>query len=158
MSGAWNPVGGAAAPPTPARSAARTAARGRDDQAGVLSLEAVWVLPALALLVVGLLSAVGLVRDVLLLHEAARAGARTAAVTTGERPVVTAARQAAPELDLVVTVQPVDRRDGDLARVEVHASRVIGPVRHPLRARAVARVEPAVGGGVRVDLSGPGGP
>ncbi len=148
MSRAGNPVGGADASPTPVP----------DDESGVLSLEAVWVLPALALLVVGLLAAVGLVRDVLLLHEAARAGARTAAVTTGERPVVGAARQAAPELDLVVTVRPIHRRDGDLARVEVRTSRIIGPVRHPLRARAVARVEPAVGGGGPPQRSGPGAP
>ena len=124
----------------------------------MLSLEAVWVLPALALLVVGLLSTVGLVRDVLLLHEAARAGARTAATTSGQEAVVTAARQAAPELDLTVTVRPVTRRDGDLAQVEVRASRTIGPVRHPLSARAVARVEPVVGGDGGAPVLGPGPP
>ncbi|MFP4234380.1 MAG: TadE family type IV pilus minor pilin [Nitriliruptoraceae bacterium] len=110
----------------------------------MLSLEAVWVLPALALLVVGLVLTLGLVRDVLLLHEAARAGARTAATTTGALQVITAARQAAPELDLTVHVSPVDRRNGDLVTVWTSTTRMIGPIRHDLSARAVARVEPVV--------------
>lgn len=117
----------------------------RDDpQAGVLSLEAVWILPALALLIVGLVLTLGLVRDVLLLHEAARVGARTAVTTTGTEAVVSAARRAAPELDLTVQVTPVVRGDGDLVTVRVHAVRTIGPVDHRLTARAVGRVEPVV--------------
>ncbi len=113
---------------------------------GSLSLEAVMVLPILALLVVALLQVAALVTDTLLLHEAARAGARTAATTTGSEPVARAARQAAPELEgMQVRVEPVVRRDGDLARVEVRLTRQIGPVRHPLRAVAFGRVEPAVG-------------
>jgi hypothetical protein len=121
-------------------------APGRGDaQAGVLSLEAVWILPALSLLVVGLLLTLGLVRDVLLLHEAARVGVRAAVVSSGADGVVTAARQAAPELDLTVHVDPVVRQDGDLVTVRVHTTRTIGPVHHRLAARAVGRVEPAVG-------------
>lgn len=116
-------------------------------QDGVLSLEAVWVLPALALLIVGLVLTLGLVRDVLLLHEAARVGARTAVTTTGAEPVVAAARDAAPELQLTVHVLPVARSDGDLVTVRVHATRTIGPVVHRLSARAVGRVEPVVGPG-----------
>lgn len=116
-----------------------------ERQAGVLSLEAVWILPALALLVVGLLLALGLVRDVLLLHEAARAGVRAAVVSSGADGVVTAARHAAPELDLTIHVDPVARHDGDLVTVRVHTTRTIGPVDHRLSARAVGRVEPAVG-------------
>ncbi len=118
--------------------------RRRTGEDGVLSLEAVWVLPALALLVVGLVLTLGLVRDVLVLHEAARAGARTAATTTGSLPVIAAARQAAPELELVVRVTPVARRDGDLVTVHAHTTRLIGPIRHELSASAVARVEPVV--------------
>lgn len=127
-----------------------------DPQSGVLSLEAVWLLPALALLIVGLLLTLGLVRDVLLLHEAARAGARTAVTTTGTDAVVAAARQAAPELDLTVHVNPVVRRDGDLVTVQVHAIRTIGPVDHRLSARAVGRVEPVVGPGRPGPAFGPG--
>jgi hypothetical protein len=116
-------------------------------QTGALTLEAVLVLPVLALLITALLGAVGIVRDVLVLHEAARAGARTAATSSDAAPVVRAARRAAPELpDLHVTVTPAVRRDGDLARVEVRVERSLGPVTHRLRASAVARVEPAVGG------------
>lgn len=111
----------------------------------MLSLEAVWMLPVLALLIMGLLETAGVLRDVLLVHEAARAGARTAATTSGAPPVVTAAREAAPELELRVQVTPTVRRDGDLAAVVVTTQRRIGPVRHTIRARAVARVEPAVG-------------
>jgi hypothetical protein len=146
-------VGGAAVcPPPQPPVAAGASPRGAtscpssdDRQAGVLSLEAVWILPALALLVVGLLLALGLVRDVLLLHEAARAGVRAAVVSSGADGVVAAARHAAPELDLTIHVDPVVRSDGDLVTVRVHTTRTIGPVDHRLSARAVGRVEPVVG-------------
>jgi hypothetical protein len=104
------------------------------------------VLPVLALLVTGFLGAVGIVRDVLVLHEAARAGARTAATSTGTAPVVRAVQQAATELpDVEVVVTPADRRDGDLVRVRVEVDRRLGPLTHRLRAETVARVEPVVG-------------
>lgn len=118
----------------------------RSCDAGALSLEAVLVLPILALLVVVLLQVAALVTDLLVLHEAARAGARTAATTSGSGPVVTAAKEAAPELpDLTVQVSPTVRGDGDLVRVEVRVTRSVGPVAHRLEAVAHARVEPAVG-------------
>jgi hypothetical protein len=129
------------------RPTARTCGSARAEE-GSLSLESVLVLPVVALLVAGLLGAVGIVRDVLVLQEAARAGARAAATTTGHDPVIRAAREAAPELpDLRVVVTPSTRRDGDLARVQVEVERRLGPVSHRLRASTVARVEPAVGGG-----------
>lgn len=106
------------------------------------------VLPILALLALGLLEVVGLVRDVLLLHEGARAGARVAATTSGTTPVARAVREAVPDVPVRVHVTPSTRRDGDLARVEVSLDRTIGPVTHRLRAQAVARVEPAVGSGL----------
>lgn len=111
----------------------------------MLSLEAVYLLPVLALLVLGMFQAATVLRDVLLAHEAARVGARAAATTSGVAAVVDAAREAAPELVLQVEVTPTTRRDGDLAVVVVRTSRRIGPVTHPISARAVARVEPAVG-------------
>jgi len=114
-------------------------------QDGVLSLEAVLVLPVLALLVVGLVHTAGLLRDVLLVHEAARVGVRVAATTTGTPPVVDAARRAVPELTIGVTVSPAVRRDGDLAVVTVTARRRIGPMSHTVRAAAYALVEPAIG-------------
>jgi hypothetical protein len=118
----------------------------RHAETGALSLEAVLVLPALAMLVMGLLGAVGVVRDVLVLHEAARVGARAAATTSGAAPVVRAVEQAVPELpDVRVTVTPTTRRDGDLVRVLVEVDRRLGPVTHRLRATTVARVEPVVG-------------
>jgi hypothetical protein len=118
----------------------------RHAETGALSLEAVLVLPVLALLVIGLLGVVGVVRDVLVLHEAARVGARAAATTSGAAPVVRAVEQAVPELpDVRVTVTPTTRRDGDLVRVLVEVDRRLGPVTHRLRATTVARVEPVVG-------------
>lgn len=111
----------------------------------MLSLEAVMMLPILALLIMGLVDTATVLRDVLVAHEAARAGARAAATTSGAEPVVAAARRSAPELVIDVEVSPVVRGDGDIATVTVTSRRQIGPVTHTIRARAVARVEPAVG-------------
>lgn len=119
--------------------------RAVDGENGMLSLEAVALLPFLALLIVALLEVAGVIRDVVVVHEAARAGARAAATSTGTSAVVDAANAAAPELTLQVDVTPKVRRDGDIAHVEVSARRRVGPVTHTVRAHAVARVEPAVG-------------
>mgnify|MGYP001605237924 CR=1 FL=1 len=125
------------------------ASSGRDAprESGALSLEAVLVVPVVAVLVLGLLQVAALGRDVLLLHEAARAGARAAATTTGVAAPRRAARAAVPELpDLEVEVVPAARRTGDLATVTVRATRRLGPVARELSARAVVLVEPTVGG------------
>jgi len=115
-------------------------------QRGILSLEAVLILPLVALLVLGLFQVAAIGRDLLVLHEAARAGVRAAATSTGTDAARRAAERSAPELrDLRVTVTPSTRRAGDLVQVEVRTVRRIGPVQHGLRARAVAQVEPAVG-------------
>lgn len=113
----------------------------------MLSLEAVLVLPVIAVVVLGLIQVAALGRDLLVLHEAARVGARVAATTTGSTAPERAARAAAPELSgLVVSVAPAVRRDGDLVVVEVSAEHRLGPVTRTLSARAIARVEPVVGG------------
>jgi hypothetical protein len=115
-------------------------------ESGALSLEAVLVLPVLALLVGGLLATVGIVRDVLVLHEGARVGVRAAATSTGTAPVLRAVHDAVPELpDVRVFVTPAQRTDGELVRVRLEVDRRLGPVTHRLRASAVARVEPVVG-------------
>jgi len=115
------------------------------DDTGMLSLEVVLLLPVVALLVLGLLQVAALGRDVLLLHEAARVGARVAATTTGSAAPERAARAAAPELlGLVVQVVPAVRADGDLVVVTVQTERRLGPVTRTLRAQALARVEPVV--------------
>lgn len=111
----------------------------------MLSLEVVLVLPVVALLVLGLLQVAALGRDLLVLHEAARVGARVAATTTGSSAPELAARAAAPELaGLVVEVTPAVRADGDLVVVTVRAERRMGPVTRTLRADALAQVEPVV--------------
>ncbi len=111
----------------------------------MLSLEAVMLLPVLALLMLSLFEVAAVMRDVLVLHEAARSGARVAATTSGVEPVVHAARAAAPELEIAVEVTPSVRRAGDQVTVVVHAQRRVGPLNHRFRAQAIARVEPAVG-------------
>lgn len=119
----------------------------RPGEHGALSLEAVLVLPLVAVLVLGLLQVAGFGRDLLVLHEAARAGARAAATTTGSDAPRAAAEAAAPELPgLRVEVIPVWRRTGDLATVTVRVTRRFGPVSRDLTARAVVHVEPTVGG------------
>jgi len=116
-----------------------------DGEAGMLSLEVVLMLPVVAVLVLGLLQVAALGRDLLVLHEAARVGARVAATTTGASAPERAARAAAPELaGLVVEVIPAVRADGDLVVVSVRADRRLGPVTRTLRAEALARVEPGV--------------
>jgi len=118
---------------------------GPGDDTGMLSLEVVLMLPVVALLVLGLLQVAALGRDLLVLHEAARVGARVAATTSGSTAPERAARAAAPELaGLVVQVVPAVRADGDLVVVTVQAERRLGPVTRTLRAEALARVEPAV--------------
>lgn len=133
---------GSAHPRTRLRTQRPTPVRGED---GVLSLEAVLLLPVLALLLVALFQAAVVVRDVLLLHEAARVGARAAATEPDVNAVVAAARAAVPELDVQVTLDPSHRQAGQRVTVTVRATRQIGPVRHQLRADAVAVVEPILG-------------
>jgi len=117
------------------------------DEDGMLSLEAVLVLPVVALLIVGMIQVAALGRDLLVLHEAARVGARVAATTSGTTAPERAARAAALELrGLVVEVAPTVRSDGDLVVVVVSAEHRLGPVTRTLEARAIARVEPVVGG------------
>ena len=104
------------------------------------------VAAAVAVVILGLVQVAAVISDVLLVHEAARVGARVAATTSGTAPVIQAARQAAEELDqITVEVDPPIRRDGDLAHVKVSVDRRLGPVSHRLSASAVSRVEPAVG-------------
>jgi Flp pilus assembly protein TadG len=113
----------------------------------MLSLEVALILPVVALLVVGLIQVAALGRDLLVLHEAARVGARVAATTSGTGAPERAARAAAPELGgLVIEITPAVRADGDLVLVEVSAEHRLGPTTRTLRARSIARVEPGVGG------------
>lgn len=97
------------------------------------------------LLVLLLFEVLGFGRDVLLVHEAARAGARVAATTASDADVVEVARAAAEGMPVRVTVTPAGRRAGDLATVEVRWTSTVGPFRPGIRATAVARVEPVVG-------------
>jgi Flp pilus assembly protein TadG len=124
-------------------------------QEAVVSLEWVLALPVLALVVVGLLEVGGIVRDVLLLHDAARAGARAAATSTGTASAGAAVAASIGDRDPRVEVTPRDRSAGQLVEVRVSVEGSLGGVAYPLSARAVARVEPVVGPGSAT--SGPSG-
>lgn len=114
---------------------------------GSLSLEAILVLPVIALLGLGLVTTVAVLRDVLLLHEAARVGARLAATTTNDAAVANAARDAAPELaGLRLALSPSPRGTGEVVTVTTSVARRVGPTTLLLRATAHARVEPVVDG------------
>jgi hypothetical protein len=120
----------------------------RHGQQGVVSLEWVLVLPLLVLAVAGILEVAGVVRDTLLVHEAARAGVRAAATSTGSAAVEEAVGHSLPGAGHEVAVAPHERADGDLVEVTVVLERRLGPVTHRLSAAATARVEPAVGSAV----------
>lgn len=115
---------------------------------GQASVELVLVLPLVALLLLALLQTGLVLRDQLLVVQAAREGAREAAVSPQRARVEAAVRRAAPGLKDGLEVL-VDRgpRTGDLATVAVRAlparvpavGRVLGG--HRLEASATMRVE-----------------
>lgn len=139
-------------PQPAAGGGAATVGGRRPAEHGVVSLEWVLALPLLVLAVVGLLEVAGVLRDVLLVHDAARAGARAAATSTGSASVEAAVGDGLDAVEPTVTVSPTDRTAGDLVEVRVSLDREVGPVTHTISARAVARVEPVVAPGAR----GPG--
>lgn len=135
----------------------------------MLSLEWVLSVPVMAILAALVVAAGFVVRDVLVLQEAARVGARVASTTAGEQAVTWAVHDAAPELadgPLTIRVSPAVRRSGDQVQVEVTAERRYGPLSHRLRARSTARVEPILDDGPRgpvtplrpIDPTAPRGP
>jgi hypothetical protein len=118
-----------------------------DREGGFLSLEYVLVLPVLASLLLLVLGVGALVRDVLVLQESARVGARVASTTGGDLAARWAVQDAAPELadgPFTVRITPALRQAGDQVQVEVSAERRYGPFARQLRARSTARVEPIV--------------
>ncbi len=113
----------------------------------MLSLEWVLTIPVVVVIASLVVCAGFIVRDVLVLQEAARVGARVASTTSGDLPVRWAVNDAAPELadgPLSVRVSPPQRASGDQVQVEVVAERRYGPLTQQLRARSTARVEPVV--------------
>jgi hypothetical protein len=86
-----------------------------------------------------------LCRDVLIAHDAARAGARVAATTADHGEVLAAVTAAADGHEVQVSVVPRARHAGELVRVEVTLRSAAGLRAHTVRAAAVAYVEPGVG-------------
>jgi hypothetical protein len=147
---------GSSRPPEDGATPARPDRR-RADEDGFLSLEWVLTVPVMVLLAALVVAAGYLVRDVLVLQEAARVGARTASTTAGQHAVRAAVHDAAPELGggLAVAVTPMSRRPGDHVEVVVTTTRRYGPLSHRLVARSTARVEPILEGGGPVGPAGP---
>lgn len=103
------------------------------------------VLPFVMLATLAVLQVVGVVRDALLVHEAARAGVRAAATTTGTSEVVAAVDKAMEGRPHEITVTPINRQSGQLVTVTVRAPTSLGPLDHWVEATLVAEVEPVVG-------------
>ncbi|MEX1177924.1 MAG: TadE/TadG family type IV pilus assembly protein [Nitriliruptor sp.] len=123
-------------------------------EGGFLSVEWVLTVPVMALLAALVVAAGLLVRDVLVLQEAARVGARVASTTAGDAAVSAAVHDAAPELGggLVIRVHPRAREPGEHVEVRIATTRRYGPLSQRLAVRSTARVEPILEGG------GPTGP
>lgn len=111
-------------------------------QDGAVSLEAALLLPFVALVTLAVLQTVGVARDLLLVHDAARAGARSAATTLGQGPPTDAARSAADGREVTVRVEPARRVAGDLVTVTVDLAGRFGHLPYTVTARSVAEVEP----------------
>ena len=116
---------------------------GREE--GAVSLEAALLLPFVALVTLAVLQMAGVARDLLLVHEAARAGARAAATALdAERPTA-AAHAAADGRPVEVRIQPAPWAPGSLVTVEVELAGRFGPIPYTVDASAVAEVEPGAG-------------
>lgn len=113
---------------------------------GAVALESVLVLPLVAIVLLAVLQLAGVVRDQLLVQEAARAAVRVAVTTRTAGPVVAAAEDAAAPHPVTTTVTPSRRRPGELVRVEVRLRGRLGPVTTTVTGRAAGRVEPGAAG------------
>lgn len=111
-----------------------------------MSLEYALAVPALFLLVLLVLHAAVLGRDVLLVQSAAREGARVAATTTSDAAVRSAVQRALDGRHATVRVAPRARTAGDLVRVEVALRSRAGRGTVVLRGHAATVVEPSVDG------------
>lgn len=116
---------------------------GRQD--GAVSLEAALLLPFVAIVTLAVLQTVGVARDLLLVHEAARAGARAAATTLDDAVPIDVATRSADGRPVTVTIRPGPRAPGSLVTVEVALTGQLGPIPYTVRASAVAEVEPGAG-------------
>jgi Flp pilus assembly protein TadG len=115
---------------------------------GQSSVELALVMPLVALLLLALLQVGVMVRDQLMVLGAAREGVREAIVNSDPGQIETAARAAAPGLDLTLRIQRGTER-GDPARVDVSAK----PVQLPLVGSMVSRVTLKGGATMRLERS-----
>ena len=124
----------------------------RRDADGQASVELVLVLPLVALLLLALLQAGLLLRDQLLVVQAAREGAREAAVSPQRERIEAAVRRATPGLEGGLEIR-VERglHAGDLTTVAVSAS----PASVPMVGRMLAGRRLGASATMRVERTGP---
>lgn len=108
------------------------------SEAGAVAFEAVLVLPLVVLLVGAVLATTSLVVDHLAVARAARAAARTVALTGEAAAATRVARGVHPDAAATVRVQ------GGVAHVEVVVRGAVAGVPYTVDATAVAPLEPAV--------------
>ncbi|MCA1713463.1 MAG: pilus assembly protein [Actinobacteria bacterium] len=113
---------------------------------GSLSLEFALVVPVVFVLVMLVFHAAVYARDGLVAQDAARAGARAAATTTSDEAVVAIVEEAVDGRPVDVVITPRARRPGQLVTVAVTLTSRAGMGTQQVSARAVAVVEPGVGG------------
>lgn len=127
--------------------AARTApeAGGRGREGGSVTLETAVALPLVAVVLLGVLQLAGVLRDQLLVQEAARVGLRVATTTVTVPPVVDAVTGSVGTRTVTTRVTPRQRRPGDTVEVVVRLQGTVGPLRYTTTGRAGGRVEPGAG-------------
>lgn len=138
------------------RGAARGSPSAPGGSRGSLTLEVAAILPLVAIVLSGLLQSAVVLRDLLVVQEAARAGVRAAVTAPHRGAVTTAVGDVAGSLEPEVRLSPAAPGPGDLVTVRVTVVSRIGPLRPRMVAEAVGLVEPgaawtprppAVGGG-----------
>lgn len=139
--GASRPVACERAPRAAADEPSVPDRRGRGDERGVVALELAMTLPLVALLLVAAFALVDVVRSSLVAQEAARLGARVAAVDGDDAAV---RRAVADVLGPAVEVRVGPRRPRGVVEVTVVVPVDVVGLPHTVTARSAAMVEPVV--------------
>lgn len=120
---------------------------------GQSTVEFALVLPVVLILILGLLQVAVLARDQIMVMGAAREGVREAIVTPDQGAITSAARGAAPGLNLDVKVTRGTER-GDSAKVNVSAP----PAKLPIVGEIVAGMNLKASATMRMEKSDSAGP
>jgi len=123
------------------------------NQNGQSTVEFALVLPVVLILILGLLQVAVLARDQITVLGAAREGVREAIVTSDEGAIASAAKNAAPGLNLDVKVTRGTER-GDSAKVNVSAP----PAKLPIVGEMVGGMNLKASATMRMEKSDSAGP